>query len=241
MVAAIEEMNATAESMASDINHTADITRQANDTGAQSRAITELAQSTVASLISEVSQSSENVQQMSSETQNINSILNVIGDIAEQTNLLALNAAIEAARAGEQGRGFAVVADEVRNLASRTKDSTSEVEQALENLVSRTHNVVESMDTTKLRCEETANNAGEVAGSLATMNDFVEEINSLSTQVATAAEEQSSVTKEVSQNMTAISGIVTELDANGQQALSDAQDIAKINEQLVAIVKRFTI
>ncbi|GLO62893.1 methyl-accepting chemotaxis protein [Vibrio sp. MACH09] len=241
VVAAIEEMNATAESMASDINHTADITRQANDTGAQSRAITELAQSTVASLISEVSQSSENVQQMSSETQNINSILNVIGDIAEQTNLLALNAAIEAARAGEQGRGFAVVADEVRNLASRTKDSTSEVEQALENLVSRTHNVVESMDTTKLRCEETANNAGEVAGSLATMNDFVEEINSLSTQVATAAEEQSSVTKEVSQNMTAISGIVTELDANGQQALSDAQDIAKINEQLVAIVKRFTI
>lgn len=241
VVAAIEEMNATAESMSSDINHTAQITQQANDTSSHSHETTQLAQLTVKSLISEVSQSSENVQKMSQETENINSILTVIGAIAEQTNLLALNAAIEAARAGEQGRGFAVVADEVRNLASRTKDSTAEVEQALESLVNRTHSVVESMDTTKRRCEETASNAGEVAGNLATMNDFVADINNLSTQVATAAEEQSSVTKEVSQNMTAISGIVGELDKNGTQALHDAEDIAKINEQLVTIVKRFTI
>ncbi|WCE32041.1 methyl-accepting chemotaxis protein [Vibrio sp. SCSIO 43137] len=241
IVAAIEEMNATAESMASDIAHTAEITQQASDTSMESRETTEQAQSTVTALISEVTQSSENVQKMNDETENINSILTVIGDIAEQTNLLALNAAIEAARAGEQGRGFAVVADEVRNLAGRTKESTAEVEKALESLVARTHSVVESMDITKTRCEETANNAGQVASSLMTMGDFVENINGLSTQVATAAEEQSSVTREVSSNMTAISEIVTELDANGKQALTDAEEIAKINEQLVTIVKRFSI
>ncbi|WP_375754019.1 methyl-accepting chemotaxis protein [Vibrio sp. HN007] len=241
VVAAIEELNSAAESMASDISYTAQITQQANDTSVQSQQTVEVAQSTVESLISEVTVSSENVQQMNSETENINSILNVIGDIAEQTNLLALNAAIEAARAGEQGRGFAVVADEVRNLASRTKDSTSEVESALSSLMDKSNNVVESMKVTKLRCEDTAGNAGEVAVSLVTMNNFVDKINSLSAQVATAAEQQSSVTNEVSQNMVAIGNIVTRIESNGQEALSDVENISKINEKLVDIVNRFTI
>ena len=97
------------------------------------------------------------------------------------------------------------------------------------------------MDNTKLRCEETAKNAGEVANSLETMNDFVENINNLSTQIATATEQQSSVTKEVSQNMNAISIIVTDLEANGKKALEEAEHLNGINEQLVAIVQRFKI
>ena len=241
IVTAIEEMNATADSMATDAANTARLTQQANETSQESRRIVEQSQNTVSALIADVDQSALNVQKMSEETQGINTVLSVIGDIAEQTNLLALNAAIEAARAGEQGRGFAVVADEVRNLASRTKDSTEEIEAALSSLLKGTQMVVESMENTKARCQEAADGSGEVGISLETMTRFVGEINDLSTQIATAAEEQSSVTQEVSRNMTAINEIVGELDSNGRQALDDAENIASINQQLNHIVNRFKL
>lgn len=241
VVTAIEEMNATADSMATDAANTANLTQQANETSIESREIVEKSQQTVSALISDVEESAINVQKMKDETQSINSILSVISEIAEQTNLLALNAAIEAARAGEQGRGFAVVADEVRNLASRTKDSTGEVESALNRLLNGTQTVVNSMDNTKKRCQETADGSGEVSVSLNTMTHFVDDIHNLSTQIATAAEEQSCVTQELSRNMSAISEIVGELDINGQQALKDAEDVADVNQQLIAIVNRFKI
>lgn len=241
VVTAIEEMNATADSMASDAANTANLTQQANKTSIESRTIVEHSQQTVSALISNVDQASSDVQQMTDETKSISSILGVIGDIAEQTNLLALNAAIEAARAGEQGRGFAVVADEVRNLASRTKDSTVEIETALDSLLKGTQTVVHSMDNTKARCQETADGSGEVAVSLGTMNNFVDDINNLSTQIATAAEEQSSVTQELSRNMSAINDIVSELDSSGRQMLQDAEDVAEVNNQLVDIVNRFKV
>lgn len=241
VVTAIEEMSSTADAMAQDAANTANLTQQANETSANSQQAVESSQRIVTALISDVDQSAQNVQQMAEETQQINEILSVIGDIAEQTNLLALNAAIEAARAGEQGRGFAVVADEVRNLASRTMASTEEIETALERLGGGTRNVVNSMETTKTRCQETAASSGEVAVSLETMATYVSEINNLSTQIATAAEEQSSVTQELSQNMSAINSIVVELRASGEQALHEAEDIAQINQQLVAIVNRFKV
>lgn len=241
IVTAIEEMNATASAMATDAANTASLTNQANETSYESRVTVERSQQTVSTLISDVEESSDNVQKMNDETQSINAILAVIGDIAEQTNLLALNAAIEAARAGEQGRGFAVVADEVRNLASRTKDSTEEVEVALNRLVKGSQAVVESMENTKHRCKETAEESGNVADSLGTMTSYVDEINNLSTQIATAAEEQSSVTQELSRNMSTINEIVGELDSNGHQALASAEEIADINNQLSEIVARFKL
>lgn len=241
VVTAIEEMNSTAEAMASDASNTAELTHQANKTGNESRRIVQQSQHTVSELINDVDGAVDNVSDMNNKTQSINNILEVIGGIAEQTNLLALNAAIEAARAGEQGRGFAVVADEVRNLASRTKDSTEEVETALDSLLKGTQVVVDSMDNTKAKCQETADSSGDVANSLDSMSQFVNDINDLSTQIATAAEEQSSVTQELTRNMTAISGIVQELEGNGQQALQDAQEIANVNNQLSAIVKRFKL
>jgi len=241
VVTAIEEMNATADAMASDAANTASLTHQANATSVESQKTVEQSQETVSALIMDVEQSSADVLRMSEETQSINTILSVIGGIAEQTNLLALNAAIEAARAGEHGRGFAVVADEVRNLASRTKDSTVEIETALDSLLQGTQAVVNSMDNTKLRCQETADGSGNVANSLSTMTDFVDEINNLSTQIATAAEEQSSVTQELSRNMSAINEIVGELDNNGRQAVTDAENIADVKNQLVAIVNRFKL
>ncbi|NOH51756.1 HAMP domain-containing protein [Vibrio coralliilyticus] len=241
VVTAIEEMNSTAEAMATDAANTAQLTHKANEAGSASKVTVTQAQTNVQDLVDDVSVASENVNKMAAETDGINTILGVIGDIAEQTNLLALNAAIEAARAGEQGRGFAVVADEVRKLASRTKDSTEEIESALASLLRGSQSVVDSMDSTKDKCGQTAEGAGEVAESLDVMTDFVTEINDLSTQIATAAEEQSSVTQELSRNMSAINDIVGELDSNGQQALEDAHSIADINAHLSSIVNRFKL
>jgi len=241
VVTAIEEMNSTAESMATDAANTAQLTHKASEAGNASKDTVTQAQNNVNELVEDVGVASENVNSMASETDGINTILGVIGDIAEQTNLLALNAAIEAARAGEQGRGFAVVADEVRNLASRTKASTEEIEAALASLLKGSQSVVDSMDSTKEKCAQTAEGAGEVASSLDVMTDFVTDINDLSTQIATAAEEQSSVTQELSRNMTAINDIVGELDANGQTALEEAQAISDMNHTLTSIVGRFKL
>ena len=241
VVTAIEEMNATAGSMASDISNVALLTDNANSAGRESIKTVTQAQETIAELVSDVDNSVESVSEMSSKTDGINSILNVIGGIADQTNLLALNAAIEAARAGEQGRGFAVVADEVRNLASRTKSSTDEIESALSSLLKGNQTVVDSMSVTKERCQKAAIGAGEVSISLDEMTGIVSEINNLSTQVATAAEEQSNVTHEVSKNMTAINEIVGELDNNGKQALAELNSIDDINQQLTEIISRFKV
>ncbi|MEF1291119.1 methyl-accepting chemotaxis protein [Vibrio sp. M260118] len=241
VVTAIEEMNSTAESMATDAANTAELTHKANEASSNSKRTVTQAQNNVQELVDDVSTASENVNQMASETDGINTILGVIGDIAEQTNLLALNAAIEAARAGEQGRGFAVVADEVRNLASRTKTSTEEIEAALASLSRGSQSVVDSMESTKQKCAQTAEGAGQVAESLDVMTQFVTDINDLSTQIATAAEEQSSVTQELSRNMSAINDIVGELDSNGQQALEEAQTISDMNQKLTEIVVRFKL
>ncbi|TWX70797.1 methyl-accepting chemotaxis protein [Colwellia demingiae] len=241
VVTAIEEMNATAGSMASDIANVAQLTDNANSAGRESMKTVTQAQGTIAELVTDVENSVESVSEMSSKTDGINSILSVIGGIADQTNLLALNAAIEAARAGEQGRGFAVVADEVRNLASRTKSSTDEIENALSSLLKGNQTVVDSMSVTKERCQKAATGAGEVSISLDEMTGIVSEINNLSTQVATAAEEQSNVTHEVSKNMTAINEIVGELDNNGKQAFAELNSIDDINQQLTEIISRFKV
>ncbi|WP_375748139.1 methyl-accepting chemotaxis protein [Vibrio sp. HN007] len=241
VVTAIEEMNSTADAMATDAANTAEITQRANEIGNTSRIIAEQSQKTISDLITDVDSAVANVAQMSDKTENINGILEVINSIAEQTNLLALNAAIEAARAGEHGRGFAVVADEVRNLASRTKDSTEEVESALESLLQGTQVVVKSMDNTKSRCQDTISSSGEVEESLGSMSDFVNDIHDLSTQIATAAEEQSSVTQELTRNMTEINNIVREMEEHGKNSLQEAYDIADLNKHLSTIVGRFKL
>lgn len=241
VVTAVEEMSATADSVAKDAVATANHTAEANIAGATSKEIVMTAKGNISALVNDMEEATEHVTNMSNETQNINQILTVISDIAEQTNLLALNAAIEAARAGEQGRGFAVVADEVRSLASRTKNSTEEIEAALKELLSGNQSVVNSIKATKTRCLETSTDIGNVEASLEKITDRVVEIDDLSSQVATASEEQSSVTQEISRNLTAINTIVGEMNDSASSVKDEASNIAMINRNLEQIVSRFKL
>jgi methyl-accepting chemotaxis protein len=178
---------------------------------------------------------------MSEHTQEIGDLLGEIGGIAEQTNLLALNAAIEAARAGEQGRGFAVVADEVRALASRTHKSTEDIVQMLDRLKNGTGTVVSSMESTKTSCQQAAESTGSVVTSLDKMTSAVSEISDLSIQIATSAEEQSSVTEDINRNMVAIRDVMHTINENGANTERTTKRLIETNQQLLAIVGQFKI
>ena len=147
-VTAINEMSSTAESVAQSASDTASFTQTANHNAVSSKRVVDDASNSVRALVSEVESATAKVQAMEADAQRINDVLGVIGDIAGQTNLLALNAAIEAARAGEQGRGFAVVADEVRALAARTQQSTSEINESLQRLQQGVGSAVQAMEQT---------------------------------------------------------------------------------------------
>ena len=241
VVSAITEMSATSETVAQGATETATNTQKANEGASLSKEIVTEASSSVIALVDEVDSASASINTMSENTQQIIQVLSVIGDIADQTNLLALNAAIEAARAGEQGRGFAVVADEVRSLAARTQSSTAEINTILTTLRNDATNAVAAMDVTKASCERTAENTAKVTESLDSMTNFIVEINDLSSQIATASEEQSAVSEEVSRNMNNIHQMVQELTANGQASVDSTQNLASANAQLDALVGKFKL
>ncbi|CSB39223.1 methyl-accepting chemotaxis protein [Vibrio cholerae] len=217
-ITAIEEMSASAGSIAQSADDAALLTERTNRYADESKQTVTEAVNSVNGLVNQVSSMAETITRMSEDTKQINSVLQVIGAIAEQTNLLALNAAIEAARAGEQGRGFAVVADEVRALASRTQQSTSQINDMLATLKTTTENVVKEMDSTRIHCEETAERTNHVMDSLNVVTDSVAEMNNLNTLIATSAMEQRQVTHEVSKNMAAIQEMVRKLNMNAAHA-----------------------
>jgi len=241
VVVAVTEMSSTADSVAQNAAQSATFTQQSADEAHQSKAVVEGAVHGVADLVNEVEAMALNIQTMNEDTHKISTVLSVIGEIADQTNLLALNAAIEAARAGEQGRGFAVVADEVRTLAARTQQSTSEINEMLARLRNGADTVVRAMDITKASCQQTASTTASVNDNLDSMTTSVMQINDLGIQIATAAEEQSSVTEEINRNMTMIQGMVNQLTQNGEKTMDSTRDLASSNEQLVAIVGQFKL
>jgi methyl-accepting chemotaxis protein len=241
IVAAIEEMSATANDVARNGAETASFTQATNIQTLASKTVVGKATDTVAQLVREVEHTSANIAEIDRDTVNITQVLKVIGEIADQTNLLALNAAIEAARAGEQGRGFAVVADEVRALAARTQTSTAEIEQTLTKLRQASNAAIAAMDVTKATCVKTAETTEQVASDLDTIGNSVNQINDLNTQIATAAEEQSSVSGEITRNMSAIREMVNELSANGETTSNETVNLATANHQLRLIVEQFKL
>lgn len=241
IVTAVEEMSATANDVARNGAETASFTQVTKNQTMESKAVVAEATCTVAQLVQEVENTSHNIEQIDKDTINITQVLKVIGEIADQTNLLALNAAIEAARAGEQGRGFAVVADEVRALAARTQASTAEIELTLNQLREASNAAMASMDATKNTCIKTAETTEVVASDLDAIGDSVNQINDLNTQIATAAEEQSSVSSEITRNMSAISEMASELAINGETTSNETVNLATANHQLELIVSQFKL
>ncbi len=240
-ITAIEEMSASASSVEQSAGDAATLTERTNRNAEESKHTVTDAVNSVNALVDQVVAMSGTIGEMNRDTQEIGSVLQVIGEIAEQTNLLALNAAIEAARAGDQGRGFAVVADEVRALAARTQQSTSQINEIIEKLRLTAENVVNDMESTRNRCENTAEHTNKVMDSLNIVTDSVAEINDLNSLMATSALEQRQVTEEVSRNMVAIQEIIRQLNENASQTTTVSGELKETSQDLSSVVSRFKV
>jgi len=192
-------------------------------------------------LLAQIEESTSVVNQLNEYSKNIDSILDVIQDIAEQTNLLALNAAIEAARAGEQGRGFAVVADEVRTLATRTHSSTEEIQSVIAQLQQGVKKAVGSMEESRQSATSSVGEARSVGTSLSELQNNMAEIRDLSTQIATAAEQQSAVAHEISDNVIEISSMSEEAASGADKSARDSEGLATLASRQKELLSQFKI
>ncbi|MFQ2058563.1 methyl-accepting chemotaxis protein [Aeromonas veronii] len=198
-------------------------------------------QRSITGLADEVADASQIIVELDAHAQKISGILATISGIAEQTNLLALNAAIEAARAGEQGRGFAVVADEVRVLSRRTHDSTDEIQQMIETLQQTTRRAVGGMETSRQLAGTSVEDAESANQSLARINEAIGSISDMATQIAAAAEEQTSVTSEISRNTENIRHVSQELAEQANQEAAQAAELKALTERLEQEIGRFRL
>ena len=241
VVTAITEMSSTASEVAKNTTQVAEATHAATGDVANAQRCVDASLEEIASLMSQINNAAGSIKSLSEQSQKINSVLSVIGGIAEQTNLLALNAAIEAARAGEQGRGFAVVADEVRNLASRTQASTLEINEMLSALHKLVTQAVKAMEESQQSCVRSVDSSRTISDSLGSVTSAVTAINDMSTQIAAAATEQSSVTEEINRNVYAIQEIVNELLHSSEDAARVSLTVSEEGINLGKLVGQFRI
>ncbi len=236
---AVEEMSASAEQIAESAASAARETNNADTSAQKGKKVVSQSIDGIQTLSNEVSEAAVVINNLEQKADSIGSVLDVIRSIAEQTNLLALNAAIEAARAGEQGRGFAVVADEVRTLASRTQQSTEEIQSMIEGLQSGTKRAVSEMEKSCNQAQNTVQMAHEAGQSLDEIVAAVTQINSTNSQIANAAGEQKKTASEVSLNVLAIQSVSEQTAENSLQAQGASTEMAQQAELLKGLIQQF--
>jgi len=238
---AITEMVQTAQEIARNASGAAEAAKAADDEAQNGQSVVRLTVDSIQTLASEVDKASKVIDQLEADSEDIGKVIDVIKGIAEQTNLLALNAAIEAARAGEQGRGFAVVADEVRTLASRTQESTEEIMQIIERVQGGARKAVTAMDTGKSQTEISVEQAVKAGESLSAITQAVSTINDMNTQIAHAAGQQSEVAEEVDKNVVNIARIGNESMENAQQTSDSSSSLWNNASKLESLLSQFKL
>jgi methyl-accepting chemotaxis protein len=238
---ASQEMSATAHDVANNAAQAADAARGADAAARDGLAVIDRTTLSIEQLANELNVAMQEVESLASSSEQIGSVLEVIRSIAEQTNLLALNAAIEAARAGEAGRGFAVVADEVRNLAKRTQDSVEEIRQVIENLQNGTRDVVGSMHSSHKQAQGSVELVEQAVTSLRRIGDAVTVINDMNLQIASAAEEQSAVAEEVNRNVATIRDVTEALSSQAEESAQVSQTLNSLANHQQGLMDQFRV
>jgi methyl-accepting chemotaxis protein len=238
---AMNEMSATVTEVSRNASSAATAAADADERSKEGCEVVNTTVQTINNLASEVERTSEVIENLKEDSVSIGTVLDVIRDIAEQTNLLALNAAIEAARAGEQGRGFAVVADEVRTLASRTQQSTREINDMIERLQNGANQAVSVMEMGRAKAEESVQQAAKAGDALSAITGVVDSIKSMNMQIASAAEQQSATAEEINRNIVNISEVAQETASGSQQTASASDELARLASDLQGQVAQFKI
>ncbi|KDM91683.1 methyl-accepting chemotaxis protein [Photobacterium galatheae] len=238
---AINELGATVNEIANNAAQAAHIAKEATTQAQDGTQVVEHAREKMNELSSDLGDTTGVIEALASQVTDISVILDTIRSISEQTNLLALNAAIEAARAGEQGRGFAVVADEVRNLASRSANSTEEIQDVINRLQSESTRAVEAISQGREQGATVADNANQATESLVQIVSYIDQISSQNIQVATATEEQSSVVQEINRNIEDINHLTAETADIANQLNVSSDQLQDLSDQMAKLVGRFKL
>lgn len=241
VVTAVNELTMAIQEVARNTSSTAQNTKDATEITELGQERIRIAVEHVKGLAARIHETAEFMSKLEGEAKNVTSVIDVIRGVAEQTNLLALNAAIEAARAGEQGRGFAVVADEVRTLASRTQQSTGDIQGMLSQLQSGVQHAVTAMGNSEILTNDAVTSASDAGNSLAGINSAVREIADMTTQIATAAEEQSSVTSEIDRNLVQINSLAMNTAEGASKTAQESQRLNQLSIQLRQLVGQFKV
>ena len=238
---AFQEMSATAQDVAHNAAQAAEAARTADQASREGMSVIGKTTSTIELLANEMNVAMQEVEGLANSSEKIGSVLEVIRSIAEQTNLLALNAAIEAARAGEAGRGFAVVADEVRNLAKRTQDSVEEIRQVIEGLQSGTKEVVSTMHSSHRQAQGSVEQVEQAVAVLQRISQAVSVITDMNLQIASAAEEQSSVAEEINRNVASIRDVTESISAQAEESAKISQGLNKLANHQQSLMDQFRV